>query len=144
MLERVRREPCKKVATLDAAGRPNGYLIELYVDGRRTVAYLTAALPKAFKGFHLHTVRASEYVCLKGTMKITVVEGRQKAEYVLQASPPERLFLPPQVWIGLENIGEEEAWLVNRPHPPYDPDLKDEQQEKTPAEILAQVTDAAA
>lgn len=139
MLERVRREPCKKVTTVDSQGEPNGYLVELYKDGRHTVAYLTAASPKAFKGFHLHTVRASHYVCLKGTMKITVVEGRQKVEHVLSAVNPERLFLPPGVWIGLENIGDEEAWLINLPQPPYDPALKGEQQEKAPADIAAQV-----
>ncbi|MDP3685876.1 MAG: WxcM-like domain-containing protein [bacterium] len=139
MLEQIRREPCKKVATADAHGEPNGFLVELYKDGPKTLLYLTAAYPKAFKGYHLHTVRASHYVCLKGTMKITVVEGTRKVEHILDGQQPERLLLPTNVWIGLENIGEEEAWLINFPNPPYDPDLKGEQQDKTPDEIERQL-----
>lgn len=139
MLERVRREPCKRVATSDAGGTPNGFVVELYKDGPKTTLYLTAAYPKAFKGFHLHTLRSSHYVCLKGTMKITIVEGAKKVEHVLDAAQPERLLVPTHVWIGLENVGDEEAWLVNLPDPAYDPDLKGEQQEKTPEEIERQL-----
>jgi hypothetical protein len=36
---------------------------------------------------------------------------------------------------GLENIGTEEAWLINYPDPPYDPSLKDEQVEYTKEEL---------
>lgn len=139
MLERLRREPCKKVITVDSSGAPNGFLIELYKDGAKTTLYLTAAFPKAFKGFHFHVIRSSYYVCVRGKMKITVVEGQKKVEHILDGSVPERLYLPPSVWIGLENIGDEEAWLVNFPDPPYDPALRSEQQEKTPAEIQQQL-----
>lgn len=139
MLEEVKKEPCKKVMTRDARGNPNGFLIELYKDGPKTTVYLTAAFPKAFKGYHLHTVRNSRLVCLKGRMKVTVVEGATKQEHLLDAETPERLFLPTNVWIGYENVGEEEAWMMNVPVPPYDPALKDEQREKTPEEILSQL-----
>lgn len=139
MLEQIRREPCKKVTTADAYGEPNGFLVELYKDGLKTPLYLTAAYPRAFKGYHLHTVRASHYVCLKGTMKITVVEGTRKVEHVLDGEQPERLYLPTDVWIGLENVGDEEAWLINFPEPAYDPSLMDEQQDKTPEDIERQL-----
>lgn len=139
MLERICRETCKKVTTVDSRGAPNGFLVELYTESEKTLVYLTAAYPKAFKGFHLHTVRSSRYVCLKGRMKITVVEGQSKVEHILDGSAPERLSLPPDVWIGLENVGDEEAWLVNFPDPPYDPSLQGEQQEKSPADIRTQL-----
>lgn len=139
MLDQVRREPCKSVTTLDARGKPNGFVIELYKDGPKTTLYLTAAYPKAFKGYHLHAVRSSHYVCLKGKMKISLVENEKKTEHVLDGARPERLFVPTKVWIGLENVGEEEAWLVNFPDPPYDPALEGEQQEKTPVEIAEQL-----
>ena len=144
MLEDIRREPCKKVTTADARGNANGFLIELYKEGERTTLYLTAAYPKAFKGYHLHTIRSSHYVCLKGTMRITVVADRRRVEHILDGSIPERLFIPTNVWIGFENIGEGEAWLLNYPHPPYDPSLKGEQGEKTPAEIQDQLGSASA
>jgi hypothetical protein len=53
----VSTEPAKKVMTKDHSGNENGFLIELYKDretGNKTEAYLTAALPGAFKGYHLH------------------------------------------------------------------------------------------
>ena len=139
VLERIQKEPCKKVMTSDARGVPNGFLVELYKDGPKTLVYLTAAFPKAFKGYHLHTVRDSHLVCLKGRMKITVVEGSSKVEQVLDGSSPERLFIPTNVWIGYQNVGDEEAWMINFPVPPYDPALKGEQQERTPEEIVSQL-----
>jgi hypothetical protein len=36
---------------------------------------------------------------------------------------------------GLQNIGDEEAWLINYPDPPYDPDIKGEQVEDTEEEL---------
>lgn len=132
-------EPAKKVTTYDHAGTENGWLVELYKDGERTTAYLTAAAPGAFKGYHLHRVRAARYVCVRGRMKIILYVAGKRREYVLDAANPERLFIPPNVATGLQNIGDEEAWLINYPDPPYDPSLKDEQVEYTEAELEAGV-----
>ena len=67
-------EEAKKVITRDHSGKENGFLMELFksYDGKKTEAYLTAAKPGAFKGYHLHRVRAARYVCVKGKMKITL------------------------------------------------------------------------
>ncbi|HEX5480773.1 MAG TPA: WxcM-like domain-containing protein [Dehalococcoidia bacterium] len=138
-MESVRIEDAKKVTTFDHAGDENGWLIELYKDGAKTTAYLTAASPGAFKGYHLHRVRAARYVCVRGRMKIILYVGGKRQEHLLDAAKPQRLFIPPNVATGLENIGDEEAWLVNYPDPPYDPDLKDEQVEYTEAELEAGV-----
>ena len=102
MIEQIKKELCKKVTTYaTGAKETNGHLIELYKDGDKTVIYLTVALPSAFKGYHLHTERQSHYVCLRGQVKITVVEGKQKVEHVLDAANPERLLLPTNVYIGI-------------------------------------------
>jgi len=69
---------------------------------------------------------------------ITYVSGRRQ-ENVLDAATPQRLFIPANVATGLQNIGDEEAWLVNYPDPPYDPALKDEQVEYTEEELEAGV-----
>lgn len=141
MLEQIKKESCKEVTTIDALGKENGFLIELYKDGPKTTLYLTAAYPKAFKGYHLHKVRFSHYVCIKGKMKITVYEDPEqvrwvkKVEHVLSAQNPERLFLPTNVYIGLENVGDGEAWLINFPQPSYDPELIDEQMDLSPEEL---------
>ena len=138
----LKLEPAKKVLTYDAQGRQNGWLMELYKDketGQKTEAYLTAALPGAFKGYHLHRVRAARYVAVKGKMRIICYRRQndkwKPEEFILSADQPQRLFIPKNVATGLENIGEEEAWLVNYPDPAYDPSLKDEQVEYTKEEL---------
>lgn len=140
-----RIEDAKKVTTYDHSKNVNGFLIELFKDketGEKTEVYLTAATPGAFKGYHLHRVRAARYVAIKGKMKITLYspgDPTSKEEHILDSSTPTRLFIPKDIATGLENIGDEEAWLVNYPDPPYDPSLKDEQVEYTEDELLSGV-----
>jgi dTDP-4-dehydrorhamnose 3,5-epimerase-like enzyme len=138
----VRTEDVKKVKTFDHAGSENGFLVELYKDketNQKTEVYLTAALPGAFKGYHLHRVRAARYVAVKGKMKITTYahDGAKwtPTETILDANEPTRMFIPKDIATGLENIGDEEAWLINYPDPAYDPSLKDEQVEYTKEEL---------
>ena len=148
MTVEVGTEPAKRVTTHDVAGRENGFLIEMFKDDDKTVVYLSAALPGAFKGYHLHRVREARYVCLRGRMRIILYVPRQEGgkttwvreEHILDASEPSRLFIPKDVATGLENIGDEEGWLVNYPDPPYDPSLTDEQVEYTQEELERGVT----
>ena len=135
MIDSIASEAAKRVITYDHKGAENGWLLELYKDGRLTTAYLTATAPTAFKGYHLHRLRAARYVCVRGRMKIILYAGGVRSEHILDATEPRRLFIPPNVATGLQNIGDEEAWLINYPDPPYDPDLRDEQVEYTEAEL---------
>lgn len=132
-------EDAKKVITKDQTGEENGFLIELYKDRDKTVAYLTAANEGAFKGYHLHRVRSARYIAIKGKMKIITYNFEsgswQKSEHTLDAEKPERMFIPKNVATGLENIGGSEAWLINYPDPAYDPNLKDEQVEYSLEEL---------
>jgi len=132
-----RTEEIKKVVTHDVNKNPNGFLMELQKDGDKTTIYLTTAKPGAFKGYHLHRVRAARYACIKGKMKITLFKPgtKEKEEYILDAQNPQRLFIPKDIATGLENIGEEESWLINYPDPAYDPNLTDEQVEYTLEEL---------
>ncbi len=129
----ITSENAKKVITKDHEGNENGFLIELYKDGDKTTHYLTAVKPGAFKGYHLHRVRGAQYCVVKGKMRIIfyVREGEswKRQEFIMDGAKPTRLFIPPNIATGLENIGDEEAWLVNFPDPAYDPSLKDEQVE---------------
>lgn len=133
MIDNVRKESVKKVPTRDLKGQENGFLMELFKDGDKTVLYLTAASPGAFKGYHLHKVRAARYVCIKGTMKIILYVDGKREEHIL--NPGDRLFIPNQTPTGLENIGSEEAWLINYPDPPYDPALAGEQVDFTQEQL---------
>jgi dTDP-4-dehydrorhamnose 3,5-epimerase-like enzyme len=143
MYDTIGWEHAKFVLTKDFVGNENGFLIEMFKDGENTVVYLSATSPGAFKGYHLHRVRAARYVCLKGRMRIILYRREGDAwvreEHILDASEPKRLFIPKNVATGLENIGDEDGWLVNYPDPPYDPSLKDEQIEYTQEELEAGV-----
>lgn len=133
MITQVTQEQSKKVSTYDLEGKENGWLMELFKDEDKTVAYLSAAFPGAFKGYHLHKVRAARYVCIKGQMTIILYINGKKEEYVLNVG--NRLTIPKNIPTGLLNTGSEEAWLINYPDPPYDPSLKDEQVDYTEEEL---------
>lgn len=141
-MSKVTLEEAKKVTTYDPSRQENGWLMELFKDkesNQKTEVYLSTAFPGAFKGYHLHRVRAARYVCLKGRMKIITYERENdvwvRTEHILDSSQPQRLFIPKDVATGLENVGDEEGWLVNYPDPAYDPELKDEQVEYTQEEL---------
>lgn len=131
-------EEAKKVLTKDNNSQENGFLIELFKDGEKTVVYLTTVKQGAFKGYHLHRVRAARYMAIKGKMKITLYKPgtKEKEEHILNAAYPQRLYIPKDIATGLANVGDEEAWLINFPDPAYDPSLKDEQVEYTEEELL--------
>ncbi|MFA5029962.1 MAG: hypothetical protein WC495_00015 [Patescibacteria group bacterium] len=135
----IYEEPAKKVATKDHGGSENGFIIELYKDSNKTTHYLTAANPGAFKGYHLHRIRGAQYCVVKGKMRIIlyVRKGEKwiREEHFLDGEKPSRLYIPPDIATGLENIGDEEAWLINFPDPAYDPSLKDEQVEYSIEEL---------
>ena len=136
MINKVKTETAKKATTYDVETKEeNGYLIELFKDGKKTVAYLSGAKPKAFKGYHLHKVRAARYICLKGKMKIILYINGKKEEHVLTPDNLKRLYIPPMTPTALQNVGNEDGWLINYPDPPYDPDLKGEQVDFTQEEL---------
>ena len=135
MITKVSTEDAKKVTTFDLNKQENGFLIELFKDQEKTAVYLSCAKPGAFKGYHLHRVRAARYVCLKGKMKIILYVNGKREEHILSAENLQRLYIPANVPTGLENIGNEDGWLVNYPDPAYDPNLKDEQLDFTQEEL---------
>jgi|SRR3989338_10466158 len=131
----IKGELAKKIKTFDIHGKENGYLVELFKEGKKTIAYLTITKPGCFKGFHLHKVRAARYACIKGKIKIILFKDGKFEEYILDSKEPKRLFIPKQIPTGIENIGKEDAFLINYPDPAYDPDLKDEQVDYTKEQL---------
>ena len=140
MATEIKIESAKKVVTCDSNKKQNGHLIELFKDGNKTVVYLTTIKKGAFKGYHLHRIRAARYVCIKGKIKIILYNKSKREEFILDSTDPKRLYIPPNVATGLLNIGNEECWIINYPNPPYDPSLKDEQVEYTQEELGRGVT----
>lgn len=130
----VTKEPAKKVKTYDLKKKENGFLVELFKDGDKTISYLSSCKPGALKGYHLHKVREANYVCIKGKIKIILYTEKGREEHILSAAKPERLHIPNNVPTGLSNEWKEEAWIINLPQPAYDPGLKDEQVDYTEEE----------
>lgn len=133
MITQITKDTAKKVKTFDLQGKENGWLMELFKDGDKTIAYLSVALPGAFKGYHLHRVRAARYICIRGTMTIILFINNNFERHILNVG--DRLTIPKNVSTGLLNEGQEESWLINYPDPPYDPALKDEQVDYTEEEL---------
>jgi dTDP-4-dehydrorhamnose 3,5-epimerase-like enzyme len=133
MISIISEDSAKKVPTYELDGHENGFLMELFKDGNKTVAYLSATNAGGFKGYHWHRVRAARYVCLKGKIKIILFVNGKFEEHLL--TPGKKLNIPKQIPTGLQNVGDEETWLINYPDPPYDPNLKDEQVDYTKDEL---------
>lgn len=125
----IKVDMAKRIKTFDLNKNENGFLIELSKDGDKTTSYLSCAFPGAFKGYHLHTVREANYVCVRGRLTVIMYteEGRQEVKLMVGS----KLHIPINVPTGLKNDGDEEAWIINFPNPPYDPTLKDEQVDYT-------------
>lgn len=135
MLNEIMVSQCKRVTTYGLDGKENGYLVELAKDGAKTTAYLTVAYPGSFKGYHMHLRRTGNFVVMRGKVKITIVRGKQKEEFVLDESNPRRITVPVMAYAGIENVGDSDAWMLNFPQPAYDPDDKGEQQEMSSEEM---------
>ncbi len=135
MLSDVLLSDCKRVTTYALDGKVNGYLVELAKQGEKTTAYLTVTSPGSFKGYHMHLRRTGNFVVLRGKVKIILVDGGQKKEFILEELNHQRITIPVGVYTGIQNIGETEAWMLNFPQPAYDPNDKGEQQEMSQAEV---------
>ena len=49
MIEGVKKEEAKKVPTLNGEKKENGFLIEMFKEGKKTTVYLSATAVKGFK-----------------------------------------------------------------------------------------------
>lgn len=122
-----------RIATKDPRGNPNGFVVPLWhVDHgpRIDQAYLTTVLPGAQKGPHCHMKRRGHYVCIRGAVLIVTrdPEGNYRS-FEMSAETQEHnrgLDIPPGTVSALYNLGDEEAWLLNMPSPPWRSDDQDE------------------
>jgi len=107
--------------------------MELQKDKEKTTAYLTSCKPGAKKGYHLHTVREANYICISGKIKIDLYFMRNgEIEHITRVlQPGDKLNIPRYVATALINESNDTAWIINFPNPAYDPNLKGEQVEFT-------------
>lgn len=115
-----------------------GWLMELMrkdwevFDGFAQV-YVTTARPQVVKGWHLHHKQTDHMACIKGTVKLVLYDDRPESkttgrvnEFVLAERNPQVVRVPPYVWHGFKNVGEELAFVVNVVDQLYDYKTPDE------------------
>lgn len=137
MYRLIHIESAKKIPTKNSQSEQNGYILELFKNSQKTIAYLSMIKPGFFKGFHLHIIRTCELICIKGKVRLTLYFHGEKKVYKLSENNPSRIFIPNKVAIGILNYGKDDAWIVNYTNPPYDPAThKGEQLEFTEEECL--------
>jgi dTDP-4-dehydrorhamnose 3,5-epimerase-like enzyme len=127
--ENINLDFAKKVKTYDLNGKENGFLIELTKNGNLTTSYLSCCYPGAFKGYHLHSQRAANYVCVRGKITIILYTKEGKQEYLLDSvNNIQKIHIPKDIPTGLWNHETEECWIINTPDFPYDPATAKEEQ----------------
>ena len=93
---------------------------------------MTTTLSGVVKGWHLHHVQYDNTVCVKGTIKLVLYDGREGPptagaidEFFMGEHNPLLVRVPPEVQHGWKCVSPGEAFIVNAPTELYrhdDPD----------------------
>jgi len=131
----IRTLPHKKFTTKDEHGSTNGFLVPIYNIHDRFFAagkepqqvYLTTILPGTVKGPHLHFIRTGFFTCIKGNVRV-VLKTEKGYEVFFSGEDHEYLSIevPTGVPAAVQNLGDEEAFLLNMPNPAWTPEMNDE------------------
>lgn len=132
---KLKTEPHRKIITRDPAGQSTGYLVPIYnindgffAPGREPQqVYLTVVAPQAAKGPHLHYIRTGCFICIKGNIRIVVKNNDQYHEYY---SGEAHEYLSVEIPAGtpalIQNLGNNDAFVLNMPNPAWTPTMNDE------------------
>lgn len=137
----VRVKKAKKVDTLDAHGKPNGFLLELVSDLDNFTThikgqlYVSVANPGEIKGFHMHALADYYVICVKGTIKEIVYRDKNsRAEIIMGDGDFKMVEVPRGYPHAVQNIGGVPAYVMIYRHPAWDPNVK-EQLDISPEDI---------
>jgi len=88
--------------------------------------YFSIAHPNAVKAWHLHKETYLNYACISGTIKLVLYDDRPKSktqnkiqEIILSIDNYFLVTVPPLIWNGFTNIGNQQAILANCSTAPY-------------------------
>jgi dTDP-4-dehydrorhamnose 3,5-epimerase len=91
-------------------------------------AYLFTIRPGRIKGWGMHKRQADRYLGVRGQVRVVLFDGRVDSpthgvydQYFLGDNPPSLLRIPPGVWHADQNVGPDEAGIMNFPTVAYDP-----------------------
>jgi dTDP-4-dehydrorhamnose 3,5-epimerase-like enzyme len=124
-----------KFITKDSNGKPNGFLVPIYNihDGffpsgkEPQQVYLTVIAPGAIKGPHLHFIRTGCFTCIKGNARFVLkTEHGYEVVYSGESHEYRTVIVPTGIPAALQNLGSEDAYVLNMPNPAWTPDMNDE------------------
>ena len=91
-------------------------------------AYQFTIRPGRIKGWGMHKKQADRYLGVRGQVRVVLYDGRVGSpthgvydQYFLGADLPSLLRIPPGVWHADQNVGPDEAAVLNFPTVAYDP-----------------------
>jgi dTDP-4-dehydrorhamnose 3,5-epimerase len=124
-----------KIITNNREARPNGWLVPIFnvhdglIDPSRhpRQVYLTVIAPGEIKGPHLHLKRWGLFTCIRGNVRVVVRTENGYEEYPTGEDYEfATIQVPAGVPAALQNIGDEEAYILNMPSPAWHIDDTDE------------------
>jgi len=130
---KVKKNPC--ILTKDSNGMENGYLVPIYNVQEKFCdkgkepqqVYLTAIKPYTIKGPHLHYIRTGFFTCIKGNARFVLkTEKGYEEVYSGENFDYQSVIVPTGISAALQNIGLEDALVLNFPSPAWTPSMNDE------------------
>jgi dTDP-4-dehydrorhamnose 3,5-epimerase len=126
--------PASKQESKNRRGEVNGYVVSLYKDWERLFraepqqVYLNVCFPGEWKGPHLHMRRWDYFATIRGSTCYVVKYGAGDYEEIDVNAADAVLIVevPPAVPCLIVNTGDEDAWVINMPHPAWHPDDRDD------------------
>jgi len=125
-----------KIVTKGHQGRPNGFLVPIYNAAEGFFApgnepqqvYLTVVAPGEIKGPHLHFIRRGFFTCIKGRVRfvLRLPDGTYQSFWSGDGHGFLSIEVPTGVPAAIQNVGEEDAYVLNMPNPAWRPEMKDE------------------
>src|SRR5262249_21267595 len=95
-------------------------------------SYCFTVRPGRIKGWGMHKLQADRYAPLRGTLRVVLFDGREDsltferfAEFTFSEAAPGLLRIPPGVWHADQNLGNEDAVIMNFPTRAYNPEDPD-------------------
>lgn len=131
----VRTKDNPKFITKDRQGNPNGFLVPIYnihegflEPGREPQqVYLTVISANQIKGPHLHLIRVGCFTCIKGNARFVLkTAAGYEVVYSGEAHGYRTVIVPAGVPAALQNLGDEDAFVLNMPAPAWTPAMNDE------------------
>jgi hypothetical protein len=131
----IKKKTNSKFVTKNHQNEPNGFLVPIYNihDGffesgkEPQQVYLTVISANQIKGPHLHYIRTGCFTCIKGNARFVVkTETGYEVIYSGEDYEYRTVIIPTGVPAALQNLGQEDAYVLNMPSPAWTQNMNDE------------------